>query len=694
MVLYLPLAAYGQSASFELLARNDDYGSATALAELPDGNICLGSSRGLAVYVPTDSGLTMLFERRGNIGVRDIAVRADGSVFAACGTEGLYACYWDGQMLGPPVRAAFVQFAECVAVGNDGVLYCAGGRSGYFAIEWNGKELVPIDSFAVDGLARSFAIAANGDIIVSGNNSEDDSIRVIRLRDQSLVQVSVMGDAPARKLYPTMNGKAFFIDAGDEVSVIHYDSSGFSPARIIHTTNTQSVAGTDSTVYVGDSRSLLVFRLNGDAYEQIARIETDVVTPVDILLASDEQIYTAEFDDGMGVFELEERVLIETGRVNNGGYAFDCVQGPDGLIWVANGGGGVRAYRRTDSLLTFVAHIDEGGDARDIAVAPDGTVFVANGGDGVRAYSLRNGRLLNVGHLPDSSDWCQMIEVGPDSTIFCYLDESGIWALRHDGSSFTRVANAPATAFAEDLAVTSSGAIFLGNGWDGLEAYTFTGDSLVMRARIKEGTVFGVAATTDSTVYSALSSDGLKVYRYDGTSFAPLASTADILARKVRADENGVVFVNTFDELQSYQFDGNGFTWLARYPQSFWSIFLGDSGSVFALTNQGEVVMLQYHDGVDGINRPDEVDALRLYNSPNPFRIVTTIQFQLPRTATMDLTVYDVYGRRIQHLISRERRAAGMHRVIFDSRDLPSGIYFYHLSYEGSDAFRRMVLLR
>lgn len=691
----LPLVSLGQSASFELLARNDEYGSVNTLAELPDGNICVGSTRGLSVYAPTDSGLTILFAQSGDTAVRDVAVRADGAVFAACGAEGLHAYQWDGKTLGFPVRAPFVQSAQSVAVGNDGILICAGWKSGYFAIEWDGNALIAIDSFPVNTWAESFALAANGDVIVCGRSRQDDSIRAVRLQNRQFVQIAAMEIGPVNKaIYPTINGEAFYL-LTDDVSVVHYDSSGFEPGQRILSDYISSIAGTDSIVYVGDGQTLLVYRLQGNSYILVTSVETNNVGAVDILPASNGLIHTAECTDGQGVYALQNDRLVETGRVNDGGFASDVVQGPDGVIWVANAGNGVRAYRRVDSMLISVAHIDGGGYAFDIAVAEDGTVFVANGWDGLRAYSMHDGQLRHVGHFPDSG-WCVLVEVGPDGTIYSFNTRSGLSALHYDGNEIERLAVFPPSAWAEDLAVAADGNVFLGNGNMGLEAYAFSGDSLIRRARIDHGSVFGVTVSPDNTVFSALVHLGLRVYQYDGTRFTSLVHDEDLKGSEVRRDENGIVFVSglSSDHIKAYQFDGNSFTLLATYPLSTWCMNLGDSGSVFASTNFGQVVMLRYHSAVTGIPVPDRADDAQLQNFPNPFRPATTIQFHLQRPTRVTLSVFDSYGRKVQDLIEDERREVGHHTAVFYGRGLPPGVYIYILNGEGQIQLGNMLLLR
>jgi hypothetical protein len=92
-------------------------------------------------------------------------------------------------------------------------------------------------------------------------------------------------------------------------------------------------------------------------------------------------------------------------------------------------------------------------------------------------------------------------------------------------------------------------------------------------------------------------------------------------------------------------------------------------------------------------------DNVELGNSPNPFNPTTTISFELEAPARVALDVFDVSGQLVDRLLD-ERRVAGVHRVDWHGTDrlgraLPSGVYFYRVTLDGSAvATRKMVLLK
>ena len=85
-------------------------------------------------------------------------------------------------------------------------------------------------------------------------------------------------------------------------------------------------------------------------------------------------------------------------------------------------------------------------------------------------------------------------------------------------------------------------------------------------------------------------------------------------------------------------------------------------------------------------------------NYPNPFNPMTRIDFALDRSETVDISVFDLGGRRVASLHQGEL-GAGEHHVIWDGRtdsgaSAPAGQYRYLLRTGSSQISRSMVLLK
>lgn len=95
------------------------------------------------------------------------------------------------------------------------------------------------------------------------------------------------------------------------------------------------------------------------------------------------------------------------------------------------------------------------------------------------------------------------------------------------------------------------------------------------------------------------------------------------------------------------------------------------------------------------VGREELPDRITLYqNYPNPFNPATTIEYAIPRSAPVTLTVFDMLGRRVATLMENRVMEAGTHRISFDARDLASGIYVYRLEVGNQIETRMMQLLK
>lgn len=86
------------------------------------------------------------------------------------------------------------------------------------------------------------------------------------------------------------------------------------------------------------------------------------------------------------------------------------------------------------------------------------------------------------------------------------------------------------------------------------------------------------------------------------------------------------------------------------------------------------------------------------HNYPNPFNPQTTIQFSLPVRSDINLTVYDILGRRVKTLLN-DTKAAGTYTVEWNGTDesgnqVASGIYLYRLETTDFSQSKKMLLLK
>ncbi len=80
-------------------------------------------------------------------------------------------------------------------------------------------------------------------------------------------------------------------------------------------------------------------------------------------------------------------------------------------------------------------------------------------------------------------------------------------------------------------------------------------------------------------------------------------------------------------------------------------------------------------------------------NYPNPFNPATTIEYALPKSSEVLLTIYNLLGHEMARLVDGEL-SAGYHSVAWDASNVTSGVYFYTLQAGEFVETRKMVLLR
>ena len=92
-----------------------------------------------------------------------------------------------------------------------------------------------------------------------------------------------------------------------------------------------------------------------------------------------------------------------------------------------------------------------------------------------------------------------------------------------------------------------------------------------------------------------------------------------------------------------------------------------------------------------------EVFALR-QNYPNPFNPITTLRYDLPEQAIVNIIIYDMLGRKIAQLVSAKQEA-GYRSFQWDATDMygksvSAGIYLYQIQAGEFVQTRKMVLLK
>jgi hypothetical protein len=139
-------------------------------------------------------------------------------------------------------------------------------------------------------------------------------------------------------------------------------------------------------------------------------------------------------------------------------------------------------------------------------------------------------------------------------------------------------------------------------------------------------------------------------------------------------------------------------------PVQFYPDSAGDySGTVTIYSNDSdeeEVIIQLYGDtetlSVDEIPIPEKFTLHQNY--PNPFNPVTTLRYDLPEDALVNITIYDMMGRVVKTLIN-DQQTAGYRSLQWNATNdagLPvsAGIYLYMIQAGDFRQTKKMVLLK
>lgn len=131
-------------------------------------------------------------------------------------------------------------------------------------------------------------------------------------------------------------------------------------------------------------------------------------------------------------------------------------------------------------------------------------------------------------------------------------------------------------------------------------------------------------------------------------------------------------------------------------------IVLGPSNNLYIAggeswtNNIDYVYLVRYTHSLTGVsnisNEIPEGFSLK-QNYPNPFNPVTNINFSIPKSGFVKITVFDITGKEVAKLVN-EQLSAGTYNADFNASSLSSGAYFYRLETEGFTDIKKMILVK
>jgi hypothetical protein len=134
--------------------------------------------------------------------------------------------------------------------------------------------------------------------------------------------------------------------------------------------------------------------------------------------------------------------------------------------------------------------------------------------------------------------------------------------------------------------------------------------------------------------------------------------------------------------------DYNGITVHNGKVRPIWTRLSGSNTSVWT-------ALIEYPVGINPVTSEIPKSFALHQNYPNPFNPVTKIRFDIPASASgeISLKVYNELGKEAATLIN-DRLNAGTYEIEWDASGLASGVYFYKLSAKDLSETRRLVLVK
>jgi|GEM_PF-1360055 len=178
------------------------------------------------------------------------------------------------------------------------------------------------------------------------------------------------------------------------------------------------------------------------------------------------------------------------------------------------------------------------------------------------------------------------------------------------------------------------------------------------------------------------------------------ATTALVMVYAIRIGRFGAFAYIMFEQPQSLKLSSE--VWTTDYQtdnriRSVHLDMLGSSGAAVPLPGSTSITYALTTTETGVISSVDATDdqvpaQFQLsQNYPNPFNPSTTIRFSVPQREHVTLKVFDVLGREVATLLD-DKLSPGEHSVVFEAKNLSSGVYYYRLK-SGSDVRTRKLLL-
>ncbi len=191
----------------------------------------------------------------------------------------------------------------------------------------------------------------------------------------------------------------------------------------------------------------------------------------------------------------------------------------------------------------------------------------------------------------------------------------------------------------------------------------------------------------------------IKSINLSDSTVTTVASTSYSNCDGIKMDKNNNVYVSTWGSAGVAKFDvnfANPAVLVITGLSNPADIYINKKSDTLASPNAGNNTVTFHF-----LNNPTSVannnitvkDFSLNQNYPNPFNPSTSISFNLVKQGFVNLSVYNINGKKVSELLN-EKMNAGFQSVSFNAINLSSGVYTYQLNVDGVSVSKNMVLIK
>ena len=485
-------------------------------------------------------------------------------------------------------------------------------------------------------------------------------------------------------------------------------------------TDANSLFIVDENIIWSAGMGLHITRNGGSTWEWIEGGYGKCIIFIDSLCGWNSDSYDIKKTVDGGVSWLAEDILQSNlGMSNPAGQLFFIGAGDTLYGWSAGPHGSIlRTKRRRGDLLFKPVLIAPENGVADLSASP---LLQWQSCQGAQAYRLQmtsdpSFRILNKDTLVNSTSWhCPEVEKGiayywrvkavADTRtswwsfpwqfqITCAKRDTIRWHdLAYDDSDWKSGPTPIGYGSSVGIKTTSASAItvYFRKAFDIANTSTLSGLGLMVR-----GCDGAIAYLNGHEMARINFSEGEKIL-YETMTATPMNMNKMV---PINAS-NGIQFLRSGKnilcvEIHTYNPATVGISFDSQLIDDKYTI-LFELGSDWKYYDSGHLPGNQYRDSGTGVE-PIRVaqyphSAQLLQNYPNPFNPTTSIEFSLPASENVTITLYSLLGEEISQLVNGPF-TAGRHLIIWHSGDLANGVYLYVLKAGKYREVRKAIVLK